>query len=155
MYAKTVLDEDGIITVIKYSNLGMEENRYNYGPSMIPEIFIESILSQMLQENINEIIIDIIDSEGRIIPVYVSYNQNNKDNTESYDEAYVFRIDFMIGQDASELVFLDQEKHISRIILQQNQQYILERTSLENIAEAFPERADLILTRNEKLKSIF
>jgi hypothetical protein len=155
LYSKTILDEAGIVTVVKYSNLRMEENRYKFGPTMIPEIFIEPILSQMLQDDINEIIIDIIDSEGSIIPFYISYIENDKGIDENFDEVYVFRIDFMSEQDFSEHVYLNQEKQISRIVLQQNQQYVLQRTSLENIAEAFPERADIILTRNEKLKSIF
>ena len=154
-YSKIVLDEAGIITVVKYSNVGMEEKRYKFSPTMIPEIFIEPILSQMLQDDIDEIIVDIIDSDGKIIPVYISYNQANKGITENSDTIYVFRIDFMSGQDFSELVYLDQQKQISRIILQQNQQYVFEKTSLENIVEAFPERADIILTRDERLKSIF
>ena len=154
-YSKTVLDEDGIVTVIKYSNLGMEENRYKFSPTMIPEIFIESLLSQMLQDDINEIIIDIINSDGSIIPVYISYTEADEGIAENSDAIYAFRIDFMSEQDFSEYVYLDQQKQISRIILHQNQQYVLEKTSLENIAEAFPERADIILTRDEKLKSIF
>lgn len=154
-YTKTVLDKDEVITVTRYSNVVAEEKRYKLGPTMIPDIFIESVLNQMLEEEIKEIIIDIVDSKGRIIPVYISYNENDKGITGSDDEVYVFKIDFMIEQNISELVYLDQEKHVSRIILQQDQQYTLERTSLENIAEAFPERADIILTRDEKLKSIF
>jgi len=154
-YAKTVLDEAGIITIVKYSNIEIEEKRYKFGPTMIPEIFIESILSQMLQDDINEIIIDIIDSEGRIIPIYISSIEADKGIAENYDAAYVFRIDFNSEQDFFEHVCLDQKKQISRIILQQDQQYTLESTSLKNIAEAFPERADIILTLDEKLKSIF
>ena len=150
-YTKTVLDEDGIITVVKYSNLEAGEERYKFGPTMIPEIFIEPILSRMLQDDIKEIVIDVIDSEGDIIPIYISSIEAEAENNEEY----VFRIDFMGEQDVFERVYLDRKKQISRIILQQNQRYIFESTSLENIAEAFPERADIILTRDEKLKSIF
>jgi hypothetical protein len=154
-YSKTVLDETGIVTVVKYSNVGMRENRYELGPTMIPEIFIEPILSQMLQDGIDEIIVDIIDSEGRIIPVFISYIEADKDITKNPDAIYVFRIDFISKQDFSEHVYLDRQKQISRIILHQNRQYILEKTTLENIAQAFPEQADIILTRDEKLKSVF
>ena len=133
----------------------MEEKRYKFSPTMIPEIFIEPLLSQMLQDDINEIIIDIINSDGSIIPVYISYTEADEGIAENSDAIYAFRIDFMSEQDFSEYVYLDQQKQISRIILHQNQQYVLEKTSLENIAEAFPERADIILTRDEKLKSIF
>jgi hypothetical protein len=154
-YTKTILYENGIITVIRNSNLQTYEKSYNFGPTMIPEIFIESILSQMLQDNFKEITIDIIDSDGAIIPMFASFIESREDISADEDAAYVVKLELMGEQDLSELVYLDQNKQISRVILQQPRKYILERTSLENIAAEFPERADEILKRNEKLQNIF
>ena len=68
---------------------------------------------------------------------------------ESYsvdeDTAYVVQLEFLDGQGFSEVIFLNDRKHITKVKIQQNKSFIIEETSREVLLQEFPERADFIL----------
>ena len=57
----------------------------------------------------------------------------------------------MDGQGFSEQVYLDGQRRISRMLLQQESTYTFERTGAENILREFPEQGSYILQRKDKI----
>ncbi len=163
---KVTLNKAGVMTVKKFGwdpkrnkvRLGTrpqtEDKKYQLSSAAIPEIFLELTYSQMLDSNHKKIVVDTIEANGTITPrlisrIYVPLPAANRGEEKA---AYVLRVEFLGGQGFSEQVYLDNQKQISRISLQHESTYILERTSLENILREFPERADYILKNSNLLE---
>jgi hypothetical protein len=60
-------------------------------------------------------------------------------------------MEFLDGRGFSEQVYLDDQRRISRRLLQQESTYTLERTSAENILREFPEQGSYILQKKSKI----
>ena len=153
-----VLDKDGIMTV-KELDLQEEEKTYQISPAAIPDILGKYIFSQMVDSNQKEIFVDIIGADGKITPVLVSrieaspsaalQNRSSGADVAQREAAYVFMMKFLDGRDFSQQVYLDNQGRILRMLLQQENIYILERTDAENILREFPEQGDKILVQNQ------
>lgn len=149
-----VLDKNGIMTVKEF-DLQAKEKDYQIGPAAIPDVLGKYIFSQMLDSNQKEIFVDIIEADGKITPALVSrieagspfasQNRSSGADVAQEEAAYVFRIEFLDGRGFSEQVYLDNQKRISRMLLQQESTYTLERTGAENILREFPEQGSYIL----------
>jgi hypothetical protein len=166
------LDENGIMTV-KESDLQAKEKDYQISPAAIPDILGKFIFNQMLDSNQKEIFVDIIGADAKITPAFVSRieashspaspaastrverrggGQNRSNEADVAQEAaYVFGMRFLDGRGFSQQVYLDNQRRISRMLLQQESTYILERTDAENILIEFPEQGSLILQRKDKI----
>ncbi|GAF83679.1 unnamed protein product, partial [marine sediment metagenome] len=139
------LDEAGVMAVGKLGTQ-IEKTSYQLGPAAIPDVFLEMVFKQTLDSNHKKIIVDIIDSDGQITPTLIS-------RIEAEEEpAYVLEVEFLDGRGFSEQVYLDNQKQVSKILLQQKSLFILERTSAENILREFPEQANYILQKNKMLE---
>jgi len=154
-----VLDKDGIMTV-KESDLQAKEKDYQISPAAIPEVLGKFIFNQMLDSNRKEIFVDIIGADGKITPALVSRteashstaSQNRSGGADVAQEAaYVFEMKFLDSQGFSQQVYLDDKRQISRMLLQQESTYTLERTDAENILREFPEQGSYILQRKDKI----
>lgn len=139
---RITLDRTGIMTVSK-SGTQPEEKIYQLNPAAIPDVFLEFVFSRILDSSYKKILVDTIDSDGRITPTLISKTKADK---------YVLDVKFLDGRGFSERVYLDKQKQIFRILLQQKNVFILERSSAENILREFPERADYILQRDKILE---
>ena len=134
------LDTTGTMTVKKFEPNIKDEN-YLLNPAAIPEVFLELVFGQLLEGSYDQIVVDIIEPDGSITPALVS-----KDSAGA-ETAYLLRLELLNGTGFRQKVWLDDQKRISKILLQQKNPFTLERTSLENILNKFPERADYLRQR--------
>ncbi|MGA1979426.1 MAG: hypothetical protein ABSG99_02520 [Sedimentisphaerales bacterium] len=164
--AEIISGKDGIITVKEFGRR-VEEKIYQINPAAIPDVLSEFTFSQMLDSDRKEIFVDIIGADGKITPALVSRIEAPRPFTPTAPEeqnsggsgaevtreeaACVFRVELMDGRGFSEQVYLDDQRRISRILLQQESTYTLERTSTENILREFPEQGGYILQRKDKI----
>jgi hypothetical protein len=155
-----VLDKNGIMTVKEF-DLQAKEKDYQISPAAIPDVLDKYIFSQMLDSDQKEIFVDIIEADGKITPAlisrievspsFASQNRSSGADIAQEEAAYLFRMEFLDGRGFSEQVYLDDQRRISRMLLQQESTYTLERTSAENILREFPEQGSYILQKKDKI----
>jgi hypothetical protein len=155
-----VLDKNGIMTVKEF-DLQAKEKDYQISPAAIPDVLSEFIFSQMIDGDSGEILVDIIEPDGKITPTLISrtdahspaalQSQNSEADVAVEETVYVFKMEFLDGRGFSEQVYLDDQRRISRMLLQQESTYTLERTGAENILREFPEQGSYILQRKDKI----
>ena len=143
-----VLDESGTINVTTETDRKPERINYDNGSGIIPGIFLEPLINHIVQNNIQQAVVDTIEASGNITPMLISVDPNSS-NTER--AKYIVTLDFMDGTNISEQVYLNEEKQITKIILQQDRIYIFQRTDLESIAKEFPDQAMNISQISEAL----
>jgi hypothetical protein len=158
--AEIVLDKDGIMT-IKDFDLQAKEKDYQISPAAIPDVLSEFVFSQMIDSNSGEILVDIIEPDGKITPTLISrtdvhspaalQSQNSKADVTVEETVYLFKMEFLDGRGFSGQVYLDGQRRISRMLLRQESTYILERTGAENILSEFPEQGSYILQKKDKI----
>jgi len=158
--AEIVLGKDGIMTVKKFDRRA-EEKSYQISSAAIPEVLSEFTFSQMLDSDQKEIFVDIIEADGKITPALVSrietpspfasQNRSNGVAATREEATYAFRVELLEGRGFSEQVYLDDQRRISRKLLQQESTYTLERTGAENILREFPEQSSYILQKKDKM----
>jgi hypothetical protein len=142
---EVTLDKDGVMTV-KILDTKVEEEKYYPGPAAIPDVLAESAFAAMLDSNCPKIILDIIQSDGTITPTLISRTET-KNLPADANFANTFRLEFLNGQDFSEQVYLDGSRRISKILLQQDNLYIIERADVKDIFEKFPYQAERVLQK--------
>jgi hypothetical protein len=158
--AEIALGKDGIMTVKKF-DLRAEEKDYQISPAAIPDILGELAFSQMLDSDQKEILVDIIEADGKIIPVLISrievprslasQNQSNGADVTREEAAYVFKVELLNGLGFSEQVYLNDQRQILKRLSQQESTYTFERTSAEKILKEFPEQGSYILQGKDKM----
>ena len=148
---ETILDGQGVITVRKFQAKPAEKT-YRLGPAAIPDVFLDHILMQMLESGRNQIIVDIIESGGKIIPTHIAAIEVAKDLTADEDAAYTFMLELLDGRGYSEKIYLNDRKQIYLRLARQDNIYILERAEVESIVNEFPEHAEHILRNNQMLR---
>lgn len=148
--AEIASQQTGVITV---TQLGPRPRRENYqlGPAAIPDILFDRLLSQMLDDSCEEIIADLIDAQGQIIPTLISKIKINDTADFEGQVQFAFELEFLDGRGFRETVYLDSHRRIKKRILHQQGLYILERTDAQTILEQFPERAEYILKHSDGL----
>lgn len=142
---QTALDESGTLSVKKFG-LSPDKGQYYPGAVALPDVFFGHIFQQMLDSDKREIVVDLIDADGRIIPTYITGIES-----ENPQAAYVFDLDILDGRGFSQRVFLDKQRHLYKSLIQQKNLYIIERASAEEIINEFPERASSILQNSRML----
>lgn len=137
------LGENDIMTIRKVGAPAREQH-YRVGPTAIPDILSNLIFGPLLDSGHEKIFVDIIEPEGTILPLLVS-KAEPKDFAGDEDAAYVLTVEFLDGQGFSESLYLDEQRRVLKRLLRRGGRYLIERTSAEDIAEQFNERADYIL----------
>lgn len=144
------LDKITTVTVRKLAPPA-EKKIYHVGPAAVPEFFIDQLLSQFLDSTYKQIIVDIIEADGKIVPALISRTDitgaDDKDNA-----SYLLNMEILDGSGSSQKTYLNSRKQILKISLQQKDLYVLEKTDLENIVKQFPEQAGYVLDRSRFLK---
>jgi hypothetical protein len=158
--AEIVLGKDGIMTV-KNFDPRVEERDCQISPAAIPDVLGEFAFGQMLDSDQKEILVDIIEADGKIIPVLVSrieagslpvsQDRSNEADVTGEEAAYVFKVELLNGLGFSEKVYLDDQRQILKRLSQQESTYTFERTSAENILKEFPEQGSYILQGKDKM----
>ena len=148
---ETILDGHDVITVRKFQDKPNEKT-YHLGPVAIPDVFLDQILMQMLESGTRQIIADIIDADGKIIPTHIAAIEVAQDITDDKDAAYAFMLELMDGRGFSEKIYLNDRKQVYLRLARQDNIYILERAEVESIVNEFPEHAEHILRNNQMLR---
>ena len=143
-----------------------QEKIYQLGPAAIPDVFLEFVFSQLLASEYNEIIVDVIDADGRLSAALVSKVQAEQTSSAQEKPGYLLRME-LLGKDMLEWLYLDEHMRVSKTLLGKpnsanntwdprklQSTYILERTTAENILREFPERAEYLLQKNETLNQL-
>jgi hypothetical protein len=156
--AEIVLDKTAVITVRKFGKT-IEDSSYQLNSVAIPNIFSDLTFIQMLNSSHEEIIMDIIDADGDILPLLVS--KIDKDDSTirqffskaaDYSEiALALRLELLDGRGFSEQVYLDKQGRVLKRLLRREGVYIFERTDADTVLKQFPERAEYILKRSRLL----
>jgi hypothetical protein len=140
-----VLGESGAMTV-RILEPQTQEKTYYPGSAALPDMFFDQIFRRMLDRGRREIVVDLIDVSGQIIPMYIS-----RIETASPEAAYIFDVELLDGQGFSQQVYLDEQRQIYRSLIRRENTYVLERTSKENIMREFPEHARRFLRNGRML----
>jgi hypothetical protein len=162
---KITVEKGGAMTISKF-NAQTEKETYQPGPTVIPDIFLQQLLGQLLDSDYERIMVDLLEPKGQIIPTLVSRETeeskhpeilpgsvpNEVEGTAAKEAGYILKLELLNGDGLSELVYLNDQKQISKMLLQRETVYILESTSVENIMRQFPERAEYLLRENKILK---
>jgi hypothetical protein len=142
--AEITAQQTGVMTVTQLAPKPYRRD-YQLGPAAIPDFLFDLLLSQMLDDDCQEIIADLVDAEGKIIPTLISKIQID-DTADLKDRAqFAFKMEFLDGRDFSETVYLDGQHRIIKRVLRQQGLYFLERTDAQTVLKQFPERAEYIL----------
>ncbi len=145
------LDKSGLLTIRRFAPEIKEKTCWP-GPAALPEVLLELFLGKMLESRHEQVIVDVIKNDGTITPAIISKTDVDKASAGESKAVCALKAEFLDGLGFSEQIFLDNQKHISKILLLQREIYTVERTSAEIIIKEFPERADYILQKNKLLK---
>jgi hypothetical protein len=141
------LDEDGMLTINRPDR--NPKQAYKPPPDSIPHPLFDLVFSQMIESGYEKIIVDSIDSEGQIIEAVLSRTETAESSLDDTDIQYRLSLMFLDGRGSSQQVALDAQKQVSGILLkEQDNVYLFERTSAENVLRQIPDAADYIGLKN-------
>ena len=136
------LAEDNSMTVKSY--IPMVSRSYAIGPAAIPEIFIEPLIGLLLESGITEVLVDLIFSDGRIIPTRLSVIDTGQNDTDP-PAAYKVRLDFLDQQNYYGKMYFDYNKQHFRTMLSRQNTYIFQRSNKDEVLKHFPVWRDYLL----------
>jgi len=143
--------KNGIMTVTRLGRW-LKEKNYRPGPAAIPAVLLDFMLRRLLESDYKQIIVDIVNADGKITPAIISRFQT-QENTPGRDEPrYVLELQLLDDAGFSQAVYLDRKTQVFKKILRQKKLFRLERCSLESILRLFPERSDFILHQAKMLQ---
>jgi hypothetical protein len=144
--SKMVIDEEAVMTV-----RSADSNRNDIGSRLskaaMPDIFGDFIFSQMIDSDVDSVFIEIVDAEGKILPAFFA-RVRTEDLLASQNFSYLFRLELLDGRGFSQQIYLDDQRRIIRKVVRHGFIYTLERASVDDILEEFPERADYITQKH-------
>lgn len=141
-------DGSGVITVREFGARGIPlERKYTPNPAVVPDMLLDLVLIQMLDSGRDRIMLDMIRSDGSVAPVVVSRMDVNN-GVSGRQAAYALSIEVLDGREHAREVYLDKDKRILKIIVQQDNTFTLEQADMEKVLRLFPERADYLLHQN-------
>ncbi len=146
-----ILDETGIMTVEKISEESREKNYY-LSTAAIPEVFLDEFFLQVLEGNEKEIIIDMIEANGKITPTLVSRIEVGDDFAADDETAYILKLEFLDGRNSYQLIYFNNQKRSYKTFVRQEDVYVLTSTTIEDIKKEFPERAGDLPDTNKMLR---
>ncbi|MHC4123752.1 MAG: hypothetical protein ACYSSI_09285 [Planctomycetota bacterium] len=126
------LDEDGVF-IIKDLNRQTEE-RLKLSPVAIPGVFLEPVLGRLRNSRHENIILDIVEADGKIIPVLITKEQD------------AIHVEVFNNPNLSQKIYMSEDGRISKQILE-DIGITIEQTSVEKVLNLFPEKADYILQK--------
>lgn len=140
---KIFLNKSGTINVANQIYDEYDEKSYLNGSKIVPSIFLELLISRIVQNNVKEAVVDIIDGGGRISPAFFSFKPADSNSVNSSNTV---TLEFLDGRTAKELFYLDDENRI----IKTNGEYNLKRTDTDSIDKEFPGQTGFI-TQQKKL----
>ncbi len=144
------LTEDSLMTVKSY--MPLVSRSYNIGPAAIPEIFLEPLVGLFVDSGITEALVDLIFTNGRIVPTRLSVIDTGRTNTDP-PAAYIAKLDFLDQQGYYEQIYLDENKELFKAVLHRENTYIFQRSDKDEILEYFPVWRDYFFQMEKQNKA--
>jgi hypothetical protein len=119
------------------------EKQYSLSEAAVPEVIAELVLRTFLDSNQNAILIDVITSNGTISPLYAEKIEPADDVNQ------VINVELLNGRGIRQQIYYDRAKNPIKTVFEQDG--ILTSSTAEEIAKLFPERANLVLNRDQLL----
>jgi hypothetical protein len=135
------LNEENQMTVKAYTPL--VSRNYTIGPAAIPEIFLEELIGLFVESRITEALIDLILSDGRIIPIRLSAVDPRQPDADQ--AAYIVRLDFLDQQGYYGQIYLDNNKKTFKTMVHREDTYIFQRSNKDEVLKYFPMWRDYFL----------
>ena len=104
-------------------------------------------MTRVLDSNGQAVIIDVIRSEGIIMPAYVEKTPPAKGQTDSNS----VRMEWLDGRGYWQQTYYDSSKKATKITLGQESTYTLSPADANEVMRIFPERANLVRDKNQIL----
>lgn len=137
-----VMDETEKISVTSQT-YGTSET-YTNCSSVVPSLLLEPLINPIVQNKIENAVIDVIDANGDISPVLISFKPAEENDTKNSNIVY---LEFLDGRGMSESFYLDENNRIIRA----EGTHFLERTDIDTIEKEFPGMSNYI---SEQLKML-
>ena len=115
------------------------ENNYWPGPAAIPATLLDSALALFVGSYQNQMIVDVLFSNGMIIPTKVSKTDAEKIKGFDGQVWYAVRLDFLYGNKSYREVYFDKDKHVIGGIERGSSNTEWQKTSRKGLSEAFGE----------------
>jgi hypothetical protein len=103
-----------------------------------------------------EIIVDVIMPNGAITPVYIEKKtapatRPGQPKSEAQSIVSALRLEVLDGRGFWQQIFYDDKLEPLKMTVRQENTLTLQRATEDQVAEAFPERADLVRNRTQLL----
>jgi len=141
--AEIALDADGVLTITKLGE-PIEEKSCYPSSAAIPDILLEQFIGRMIESDKKEVIVDVIEATGRIMPTHISSAEPDE-STADNGISYKVKIEPLDGKGFYQWVYLDDKKLISESISREERIYVFESVTPDEAVRLFPERAEHIL----------
>jgi hypothetical protein len=127
--------ESGVLTV-RRPGISDRAKEHAISRSAVPDIVLWPVLKIMLENDSPEIVIDVIQPEGNVVPVYIEKANESDSNS--------LKIEVLDGSGYRQQIYYDDAAQPVKIVVEHQGTYEFNRATAEEIARAFPERAGLI-----------
>jgi hypothetical protein len=104
------LSKDGLLRVV--SDAFYAEKVYWPVKATVAKILLDPILTAFVDSSFSEIVLDIVYSNGIIIPTLLTRPNPEEILNKAEDFSYVVRLDFLGGEERYQLIFFDSNKRI-------------------------------------------
>ena len=128
-------------------SVNQRTSEYELGEATVPDVILDPVLTRVLDSNEQAVIIDVIRSEGIIMPAYIEKMPPAKGQTDSNS----VRMEWLDGRGYWQQTYYDNSKKPTKIVLGQESTYTLSPTDANEIMKIFPERADLVRDKKQLL----
>lgn len=132
-------------TIIVRNSVSQQAHQFAPGTAAVPDALLEPILIEFLDSDIEQIIIDLINSEGVIIPAFISKIDRQDNDALTENITYPVKIDFLNEEQSDKIMYFDSYKNLVRINIQGRVNYDIEYAGKDNVLEKFPEWQERIL----------
>jgi hypothetical protein len=146
-----ILNETGIMTVEKIGEES-KEKKYYLSAAAIPEVFLEELFLQVLKSDEKEIVVDMIEANGKITPTLISRIEVADDPATDDDTSYILKMEFLDGRGFYQLVYFNDKMRPYKKLVRQEDVYIFTSTTIDDIKKIFPERADDLPDTNKMVR---
>jgi hypothetical protein len=126
-----------------------KETVYVIGKAAVPDIINEPVLRKILDSNHQELIFDLIRSDGTIAPMYI---KKIPAAGEKSSTGTVLKLELLDGRGYWYQIYYDQAGKQTKIVLGQENVYTLISATANEVAEAFPERANIVYDQRRLLE---
>ena len=112
---------------------------------MAPEALLEPILSEFLDSDTEQIILDLIISQGAVVPAFISKIDYQNNNELPENIAYAVKVDFLNKEQNYQLMYFDNYKNLVQTNIQGRINYNIERSDKDTVLGKFPKWQKQIL----------